>query len=308
MPLLPDADPVTLRQWYPLGMEEDVTTDGIVTLLLGEEIALSRAPDGTIRAMWGDRPLTALLRYGYVWTSFLSDGTGHDLVPVIEEAMEDDRRLVCCGSVMVRASALRVVENFLDMAHFPFVHTDILGAEPRTEVERYSVETRKDGQEIWAVECRFFQPQAALSADGGLMVDYIYRIASPFSTLLYKTCPEQPGRKDVIALFVQPMTQETCRAHPVMFLLDGNSDRDALVAFQQMIFLQDRTILENHRPEAMPLDSSSEISTLSDRSSVAYRRWLRAQGVTFGASRPEHRDRGDMIGASRPARHDGRGA
>ena len=53
------------------------------------------------------------------------------------------------------------------MAHFPFVHTDILGAEPHTEVRHYTTEIRRDVDEVWATNCEFFQPQAALSASGG---------------------------------------------------------------------------------------------------------------------------------------------
>lgn len=278
------ADPVSTRQWYPLGMVESMTNSVLETCLLGEAVRYRLDERGHTEAFCRDRKLPSRACYGLLWTTLDTDVSCEDLIPRIPEADEPDRNLVCCGSIAVKASGLRVVENFLDMAHFPFVHTDILGAEPLTEVERYTVETREEGREIWATECRFFQPQAALSAEGGLMTDYIYRIAAPFSTLLYKTSPNDPERKDVIALFVQPMTPGTCRAHPVMFLLDNESSHDALVEFQQMIFLQDRVILENQRPVAMPLDAASEIPTLADRSSVAYRRWLKAQGVTFGAA------------------------
>ncbi len=89
----------------------------------------------------------------------------------------------------VRTSGLRIVENFLDMAHFPFVHTDILGAEPHTEVAQYATEIRRDVDEVWATNCRFFQPQAAASATEGIVTEYQYRVASPFVTVLYKTCP-----------------------------------------------------------------------------------------------------------------------
>ena len=48
---------------------------------------------------------------------------------------------------------------------------------------------------------------------------------------------------------------------PVMFL-DRHSTPDAsLVAFQQLIFLQDRIIVENQRPRLLPLDPRAEIPT-----------------------------------------------
>ena len=41
--------------------------------------------------------------------------------------------------VVVHACGPRIVENFLDMAHFPFVHAGVLGAESHTEVRDYTV-------------------------------------------------------------------------------------------------------------------------------------------------------------------------
>ncbi|WP_418609802.1 aromatic ring-hydroxylating dioxygenase subunit alpha [Gluconobacter cerinus] len=273
-------DPETLSHWYPVAMVGDLTSVTFQTMLLDRLIEISRDENNAFQALCGNRPLPVQERYGYLWTSL---GEPVRDIPAIPEAAEADRRLVCCGSIAVHSSGLRVVENFLDMAHFPFVHTNILGAEPETEVRRYQIETREEGAEIWATDCTFFQPQAALSASGGILTDYTYRVAAPFSTLLYKTCPASPERQDVIALFVQPMTATRSRAHPVMFLIDDSSSLGGLVEFQQFIFLQDRIILENQRPRLMPLDGKYEIPTMADRSSVAYRRWLKGKGVTYGA-------------------------
>ena len=71
------------------------------------------------------------------------------------EFKEDGRRLVVCGALTVRASALRIVENFLDMAHFPYVHTGILGEELITAVNDYKIEIREPEDEVWATEAVF---------------------------------------------------------------------------------------------------------------------------------------------------------
>ena len=201
----------------------------------------------------------------------------------VPEADETDRRVIVCGAISVKSSGLRIVENFLDMAHFPFVHTDILGAEPHTEVTQYTTEIRRDVDEVWATNCQFFQPQAALSATGGIMTQYMYRVANPFATILYKTCPNAANRWDVICLFVQPLDPDRCRAHPIMFLIDDTSALTDLVHFQQLIFLQDRIILENQRPRLLPLEPRAETPTRADATSIAYRRWLKEKGVTYGA-------------------------
>lgn len=277
------TDQVALDQWHPLDTEAEIAFGRSKNRLLGTDLTVRREKDGTIEVLAEGRgePLPMLRKLGLLWVSLGAPPADLFSLP---EADEDDRRIVNCGVVAVNASPLRIVENFLDMAHFPFVHTDILGSEPHTEVEQYNVEIRRDVDEVWATNCKFFQPQAALSATEGIMTDYIYRVMTPFTTVLYKTCPNAANRWDVICLFVQPVEPTRCRAHPVMFLIDDSSTTTDLVHFQQLIFLQDRIILENQRPVLLPMEPRSEIPTRADATSIAYRRWLKEKGVTYGTS------------------------
>jgi phenylpropionate dioxygenase-like ring-hydroxylating dioxygenase large terminal subunit len=279
---LKPAEKAALDQWYCIDAIADIPPGESANRLLGHDLAVARSDDGfAVRRIDTGEALPTRLRYGYLWTTL--GEPARDVLP-IPEADEEDRRLVVCGAISVKSSAPRVVENFLDMAHFPFVHTDILGAEPHTEVLHYTTEIRRDIDEVWATNCQFFQPQAALSAKEGIMTQYQYRVADPFVVLLYKTCPNAANRWDVICLFVQPVDPEFCRAHPVMFLIDDISTVTELVAFQQVIFLQDRIILENQRPLLLPLEPRSEIPTRADASSVAYRRWLKEKGIVYGTT------------------------
>ncbi|MCY4424793.1 MAG: hypothetical protein OXC06_17155 [Acidimicrobiaceae bacterium] len=51
----------------------------------------------------------------------------------------------------VESSGPRIIENFLDLAHFPFVREGFLGQEPYTEVARYGVEASDD--ELRLTDC-----------------------------------------------------------------------------------------------------------------------------------------------------------
>ncbi len=277
------AEKAALDQWYCIENLADVPMGPSTNRLLGQDLTVERLGD-TVTLRDGDRLLPVQQRYGYVWTSL---GTPPPAVPPIPEADEPDRRYVPCGAISVRASGLRIVENFLDMAHFPFVHTDILGSEPHTEVEHYDCEIRRDVDEVWATNCTFVQPKAALSAAGALKTDYMYRVTTPFTVILYKTCPNAANRWDVICLFVQPLDPDRCRAHPVMFLIDDVARIADLIGFQQVIFLQDRIILENQRPVLLPLEPRLETPTRADASSIAYRRWLKEKGLTYGTTSGE---------------------
>lgn len=269
-----------LDQWYCLDPLNVIAAGTSMNRLLDRAIKIVRSGDDFVVTA-DDRTLPHQAAFGHLWVTL---GTPERGLPLIPEANEADRRAVPCGGITVRTSGLRIVENFLDMAHFPFVHTDILGTEENTEVLKYSCEIRRDVDEVWATDCQFVQPKAALSATGAVDIRYMYRIARPLVVLLYKTCVSDPDRWDVICLFVQPIAPDICRAHAMMYLIDDTSDLRDLIGFQQVIFLQDRIILENQRPRLLPLEPRLETPTRADASSIAYRRWLKEKEFTYGAT------------------------
>jgi phenylpropionate dioxygenase-like ring-hydroxylating dioxygenase large terminal subunit len=281
------TDKVALDDWYAIATASELTVAPVATRLLGQPIEYGLGPDGAPKVceILDDgargRTLPVKVRYGCLFTTL---GAPEKDIVHIAEADEDDRRFVLCGWVTMRASGLRVVENFLDMAHFPFVHTDILGAEPHTEVPGYASEIRRDVDEVWATNCTFFQPRIAVTEDKGDFVHLTYRVPSPFVVMLYRVCPTSPNRLDAIALFIQPMEEGLCRAQPVMYLVDPTSTDNSLLKFEQVIFMQDRIIVENQRPLLLPLEPRAEIPTRADSSSIAYRRWLKEKGIRFGTT------------------------
>ena len=273
-------DRAALDQWYCLGALDTLPQGRSPATLMDRRLAVQRTGDA-LEVTCAGRVLDHRTGLGHLW---VTPGSPLHGVLHLPEAGEPDRRHVPCGAVTVRSSGPRVIENFLDMANFPFVHTNILGAEPHTEVAQYDCAIRRDVDEVWATDCRFVQPKAALSAEGAIDTRYIYRVASPLVALLYKTCPNAVDRWDVIALFVQPLAPDLCRAHMMMYLIDAASAQRDLIAFQQLIFLQDRIIVENQRPRLLPLEPRAEVPTRADASSIAYRRWLKEKGFHYGTT------------------------
>lgn len=268
------------NDWYAVADALCLAKGPRETKLLGTDLVISGAFDQPVVQDTEGHAYPTQTRFDHVWTCL---GDAPRPLFEIPEAAEAERRFVPCGSVRVKCSPLRAVENFLDIAHFPFVHTGILGAEPHTEVAPYQVEIRDDVDEVWATQIAFYQPQAAKSAAGGITTKYSYRVPAPTTAVLYKTCPPKPEFEDVIAIFVQPVTETICDVWPWMALYDETSDHADLVQFQQEIFLQDRSILENQKPTRLPLDPKMEIPTRADLTSVAYRRWLKRRGALYGA-------------------------
>lgn len=273
-------DPVALGLWHPIAAIEDIPTHSEQgTRLLGQPLHYQKFNDLDVRVRDGDRNLPVTLAYGYVWACL---GTPATPLFDLPEYAEADRRNVCAATVGVRVSAPRAVENFLDMGHFPFVHTGILGIEPHTEVREYQVKLDEERDEVLATECIFYQPQAAAGATSGIMADYIYRVPHPYCSLLYKSCPSDESRQDVIALFLQPIDEENIRAHALVSVIDGTSSDLEIRLFQQTIFGQDKPILENQLPKRLPLDPRAETPIRADKVAIVYRRWLRAKGLQYG--------------------------
>ncbi|KIC07680.1 (2Fe-2S)-binding protein [Leisingera sp. ANG-M1] len=276
------TDPVVLEQWHPLISDRELADLGeFRTTLLERPLTIKHGARG-IATVTADGPGASpkvLQQYGYVWASFGQDPNSLFPFPEFEEP---DRRFVPTGVFGVNVSAGRAVENFLDMGHFPYVHTGILGEEPHTEVKEYDVEVSETRDEVVATRCRFYQPKAALASDEGADVEYTYRVPHPNCALLYKSSPADPSRRDVIYLFLQPMGEEWVRAHTGMCILDEDNTDESIRYFQQVIFGQDKPILENQHPKRLPLDPRAETPIRADKTAIAYRRWLSQKGLTYG--------------------------
>jgi phenylpropionate dioxygenase-like ring-hydroxylating dioxygenase large terminal subunit len=238
--------------------------------------------------------------YGLVWVSLGADaqdfGGSRELVnvalPAFAAATDTRLRKTLCGPYDVATSAPRIVENFLDMAHFGFVHEGWLGDRSHTALPDYKVEERPDG--ILATQCYAWQPKSSIHAVGGAMIEYTYEVTHPYSAVLTKA-PEAGGAaiadfNEAIALFVCPMTAETSRVWFCLAMNDFTSPDSKLQAFQDTIFSQDKPIIESQQPKMLPLDSSAasstatpaEVHSAADRMSMAYRRHLTRLQVTYG--------------------------
>ncbi len=222
------------------------------------------------------RTYRALERYGLVWVSL---GTpAHDVAPFPEWA-ESGFRKILCGPYPVAASGPRIVENFLDVAHFPFVHAGILGVPERPEIADH--EAVIDDRGVEASGVRVWQPDPYGTGRGD-WVSYTYRVPRPLTAYLLK---ESKGPRFSILLTITPHEPAESTAWMWLAMNYGHEIPAAeLVAWQDRIFEQDRPIVESQRPELLPLDLAAELNVRADRTAVMYRRWLRRLGVSFGTA------------------------
>ena len=127
-----------------------------------------------------------------------------------------------------------------------------------------------------------YQPRTSATAQQGVQAHYRYRVMQPLCAALYKSSPALPGGQDVIVLMVQPLSEEQVIAHCLLVYHDDGLADTGMIAFQQMIFGEDKPLLESQRPRRLPLEGPLEAHMRCDLTSTTYRRWLKARGMRFG--------------------------
>lgn len=216
-------------------------------------------------------------KYGVVWMCFGEPAYALDFYP--EASIAGGRRINLAPQT-VRSSAPRVVENFLDMAHFSFVHAGILGVDAHTEVPDYDLTQSAEGLE--ARQCFYWQPAGIPGQGGGTMFEYVYRLKRPLIAMLTKMASDGQGALHIM-LAVSPISQTETRAWLVSVHEDDSTHSDQqLYNFNMEILLQDTPIVESQWPKLLPLELDAELHQRCDRMSVGYRRWLREMGFWWG--------------------------
>ena len=218
--------------------------------------------------------------YGLLW---LQPDGGAPQVPAFAAETRAGLRKLSVGPYDIATSAPRIVENFLDLAHFGFVHEGWLGDRSHTALGPYRVEETPTG--FVATECRAWQPRRNLAAAEGSPVEYRYELTAPFAAVLTKLPQPQDGTRDEIALFICPVEPEASRVWFRLAVTDTASSDEELRTFQHAIFMQDRPVLESQSPKRLPL-AGGELHCAADRSASVYRRFLLERGIAFGVTRP----------------------
>lgn len=205
-------------------------------------------------------------RYGLIWVSL---GNPQNDIPPFPEWDDAAYRKILCGPYQVNASGPRIVENFLDIAHFAFVHDNILGVRDRPEIGEYHSEIRPEG--VISSGVRVYQPDPYGTGQGDF-VSYTYHVYRPLTASLTKT---SDGPRFTIFLTITPIQLVESTAWMWMAQNFGYEiPEEEIIAYQDTIFAQDLPILESQRPELLPLDLQAELHLRSDRTAISYRKWL----------------------------------
>ena len=231
-------------------------------------------------------------RHGLIWVCL---GEAPRMpIPDFPEAADPSFRVVAGPPYDWQTSAHRRLENFVDFAHFPWVHEGILGTRDHPEVPDHEVEragptlvfgrrTRESTSRRLPREAAAGAPDEDLAAlrfgtaeqpADVIDVAYDYVLSMPLTIHLERRFLED--RRYVLFMTASPAGPKLTRsfwfqARNYALHLDDRIYQD----LEGVVLNQDRPIVESQRPEMLPLDLSAELHIRgADKVSVEYRKWL----------------------------------
>jgi phenylpropionate dioxygenase-like ring-hydroxylating dioxygenase large terminal subunit len=232
-------------------------------------------------------PYPAVECYGFIWTCL---GQPANDIPVFPEWNDDRFLKVHGGPYNYGANGFRAIENFIDASHFPFVHAGLNGVKSKPDkLDHYTVDEIETG--LKTSEIRVFQPVG--DARGiPVMAFYTYHAFRPLVAYFSKRTQQADQNGNIVSdrsdtfstLFtVQPINEKTsivrvCAALDVQPHPDPKKVRER----GDIIFNQDRDIVETQRPERIPTQLRYELHHRTDLMGQRYRTWLRGKGITYG--------------------------
>ncbi len=181
-----------------------------------------------------------------------------------------------------RASAPRHVENFNDLAHFPWVHTQSFGGDPDAPLSPYEVERTSYGLSFWTLYTENFNRFPDGVEGSRRDVIYRYELTFPFATLL-KIEPQGSRYVQYLADVASPISAHESAIFQLFTDTTGAPDAEFWSKDQHAINEEDRPLVEGQHPQDLPLDVRDEMHIPGDRMSIEYRRALAAK---FGLGAP----------------------
>ena len=208
----------------------------------------------------------AAIEYDLVWVRL--DSSLDTRIPGCPAYADAAFRCVAGEPYTWPTSAARRLENFVDLAHFPFVHDGSLGDRRQTLVPIAKVDRLNR-------ELRFrFVPSPEMQLPGvALMAPTDYRLWVPFTVNLEFFFPD--GERSQLWMSASPVESGVCRS---FWFTCRTADRDGPdrphLDFQALVLSEDLPVIEAQEPPEIPAPAE-EYSVRTDKVSIAYRRWLR---------------------------------
>lgn len=210
-------------------------------------------------------------RYGLVW---VCPGEPAHPIPLIGQDADPAFRRINTPVEHWVVSTPRLVDNFMDFSHFPWVHTGTFGAGQDPLVPKLELTQLDDCFFGYTYEVDAANPDEATAVSGS-DDDVVHRVmttgfALPFtvrSTITYDS-----GLQHILLLCSTPIDDLNSLFTFVVWRNDDHRiDPDEIIAFDRAIGAEDKAMLEQV-PGTLPLERTGVVNVQSDKPSVEWRR------------------------------------
>jgi len=226
-------------------------------------------------------------RYGLVWVCVAE--TPRESIPDLPELNDPSFTLIHELMEEWDATAIRCVDNALDVSHLSFVHASSVGDPSRPQMSEFQVE--RDGGRIRFSISYTAKVTEQMKRNTGLTVDSTTRTthAELVQPLIFRGVLEyENGLRHVLYKTSAPIDD-----HRTLFCQfiarndDPDEDKQAgIVAIDRTIQSEDRALLERITSE-FPSEITTEVHTKSDRMTVEYRKLIAELAAEAGPLRPD---------------------
>jgi vanillate O-demethylase monooxygenase subunit len=210
-------------------------------------------------------------RYGLVWVCL---GEPRAEIAAFPEFDDPGFRTFIVETEEWHASAARLIENFIDTAHFAWVHPGVLGDRSRPLVPEIAVR-RHD----WTIEVEL-EMAAAGGLQTGVAATRIWdEVTLPMTVRQIRT--DRRGGRNAIFLAISPVSAKRLRRFiRSMRDFDLHLPDEPFRLQSELVQSQDKAIVEEQRPEELPVDLAEEMHVRGpDDPAVVYRRALADLGI-----------------------------
>lgn len=208
----------------------------------------------------------ATLAYGLVWVRL--DASADTDIPACPAWDDATMKVVAGAPYSWPVSAPRRVENFVDLAHFAWVHDGSLG---RRDMPVPPLPRMRRAQG----ELRFDYDPPEMETDEVALFGYSrYRVPIPLTVSIDFDLAD--GARRNLWMTASPLDDGSCRTFWFVSRDDHHDEDDAPhMDFQALVLREDESLVTNQDPPELCLDPTFELSVRTDRVSIEYRRWLR---------------------------------
>ena len=213
-------------------------------------------------------------RYGLVWLCLDDPVAG---VPEISQDADGSFRRINFDVDLWHTATTRMVDNFLDITHFPYVHRGSFGSAAQLEVPHLELGDLGDWYG-YRYSVTAANPAAGAAASGQATATVQRHMSSGFALpfAVRSTIEYESGLQHVLLLLSTPRDDESSY---FTFVVWRNDDfavpAEEVTRLDKLIEAEDKRMLERVRG-TLPLDNTALVSVQADKASVEWRRQLRA--------------------------------